>query len=59
MFSVRILFLIIFLGLFSRRLESPISDHNSRTRFEVEEVSLYRWNKDVKFFGKHLFCAFL
>lgn len=40
--------------LFPRRLESSISDHNSRTRVEVEEVSLYRWNKDGKFFGKHL-----
>lgn len=36
------------------RLESSILDHNSRTRVEVEEVSLYRWNKDGKFFVKHL-----
>lgn len=53
MFSAKILFLIVFSGLFTRRLESPILDHNSRTRVRVAEVSLYRWNKDGKF-GKHL-----
>lgn len=56
MFSAKISFLIIFSGLSfqGERLESPILDHNSRTRVRVVEVSIYRWNKDGKFFGKHL-----
>jgi len=37
-----------------RRGSRPISDHNLRSRLEVEEVFLCGWNKDGKFLGKHL-----
>jgi len=53
MFSAKISLLIVLSSLFPRRLESPILDHNLRTRVRVAEVSLYRWNKEGKF-GKHL-----